>query len=251
MDETDAGGYIIAASTESYGAGGTDFWVLEVDNAGAVLWERAYGGGSADTPSGILQLEDGVFAVGGYTSSFGAAGSDFWVLALDQDGDVVWQKICGGTANETSTSLGATADGGFVITGWTYSFGAESSDGWAVKFDPGGTVEWQKRYNNDWTSEVDNADWIYDVSQAYDGGLIFLGESNWEGEANGDVWVLKVGPDGALGCGVEAATDATLENTACTTTVTSATVSASSANVADTSGTAVATSATVTVVCAP
>jgi parallel beta-helix repeat protein len=80
--QTSDGGYALAGSTNSFGAGNYDFWLVKTDSTGAMQWNKTYGGASTDNPSSVLQTSDGGYAVAGYTNSFGAGNFDFWLIKL-------------------------------------------------------------------------------------------------------------------------------------------------------------------------
>jgi len=140
IQETSNGGFIVAGSTESFGTGSRDFWVLKLDSTGNVVWQKAYGGSAVDSATSIQETLDGGFIVAGYTQSFGAGEEDFWVLKLDSTGNVVWQKACGGTDYDIAYSIQETSDSGFIVAGTTYSFGAGISDYWVLKLNANGNI---------------------------------------------------------------------------------------------------------------
>ena len=116
---TSDGGYVVAGSTDPTGTYNTDFFVLKLSSMGHIQWQRAYGGNGGDWARSILQTSDGGYAVAGYTSSFGSGDSDMWVLRLQGDGDIVWQKSYGTSFDDTARSIIQTNDGGFIIAGST------------------------------------------------------------------------------------------------------------------------------------
>jgi hypothetical protein len=74
------------------------------------------------------------------TWSFGAGSDDFWVLKLDKDGTVAWQKTYGGTGNDSAYSIQQTSDGGYIVAGETDSSGAGNADAWGLKLDSNGNI---------------------------------------------------------------------------------------------------------------
>jgi len=82
------GGLAVAGYTQSKGAGDDDMWVLRLDEAGNVVWDKTFGGAKADMANSIVALADGGFAVAGRTYSKGAGNNDMWVLRLDEAGNV-------------------------------------------------------------------------------------------------------------------------------------------------------------------
>jgi hypothetical protein len=103
-------------------------------------WARSYGGSDWEWPRSIEQTSDGGYAVAGYTYSFGAGNRDFWVLKLDGDGTIQWQKTYGGADWDGARSIEQTSDGGYVVAGRTESFGAGRADFWVLKLDGDGNI---------------------------------------------------------------------------------------------------------------
>ena len=151
---TPDGGCVLLADTQSFGAGGRDVWLVKLDNASDVEWERAYGGSETDFPRALAITGDGGYLVGAYTDSFGADKNDFWALKVDAGGDIDWQYTYGGSGEDIAHDIHTAEDGGYIMAGWTTSFGSDSNDAWIVKLDDAGLIEWQKRYNITYTDGV-------------------------------------------------------------------------------------------------
>ena len=162
-------------------------------------WAKTYGGSSSDYANSIQQTTDGGYIVGGSTYSFGAGDADAWILKLDQDGAVTWQKTYGGSDRDYVDSIQQTTDGGYIAGGSTYSFGAGLSDFWILKLDQDGAVTWQKTYSsyNDWGVNSDSVD---SIQQTADGGYIVAGSSleNDEFGDDYDFWILKLDANGDI-----------------------------------------------------
>ncbi|MFH0974692.1 MAG: hypothetical protein V1874_02795 [Spirochaetota bacterium] len=239
---TSDGGCILLADTQSFGAGNRDVWLVKLDSSYSVEWEKAYGGTDVDFPRTVVCSGDGGYVVGSYTESFGAGENDYWILKVDSDGDIVWQYTYGGTDGDIAYDLQKTNDGGYIMTGWTYSFGAGFNDAWLVKLNGSGVIQWQKRYNITYTDGTDTwsgSDWAYRVIQTADGGYAIAGDSDdVVAVRNGDAWIFRVDSTGTLGCDMAADTDAVGNGTA-TVTVTDTSgdsvMSSTSANVDSTS----------------
>jgi len=103
-------------------------------------WNRTYGGTNDDYVYALVQTTDGGYALAGYTDSFGAGGSNFWLVRTDTNGNMQWNTTYGGTNNDQAYALVQTTDGGYALAGYTYSFGAGSYDFWLVKTDASGNV---------------------------------------------------------------------------------------------------------------
>lgn len=132
---TGDGGIVVAGPTSSRGAGGVDAWVARLDAAGAVVFERTYGGAADDWPRAVLPLGSG-YAVSGYTMSKGAGEYDVWLLGLDATGALVREDTFGGPGNEWARSLVRMPDGGLAVAGDTWSQGAGLSDVWILRVAP-------------------------------------------------------------------------------------------------------------------
>jgi hypothetical protein len=140
LAQTSDGGYALAGLTSSFGAGNNDFWLVKIDAAGTMMWNRTYGGTSDDSARAVVQTSDGGYALAGITSSFGAGNEDSWLVKTDLNGNVQWNKTYGGTENDETFALVQTSDGGYAFAGWTLSFGAGNLDFWLVRADASGVV---------------------------------------------------------------------------------------------------------------
>jgi hypothetical protein len=187
--QTDDGGYAIAGSTESYGAGARDFWLVKTDSAGNVLWNRKYGGTNYDEARSLVQTSDGGYALAGYTDSYGAGSSDFWLVKTDASGNTQWNKTYGGTGNDGASSVVQTGDGGYALAGYTYSLGA-GYDFWLVKTDASGNTQWSKTYGGT------NYDEASSLVQASDGGYAIAGKTFSYGDGVADFWLVKTDSSG-------------------------------------------------------
>ncbi|OHB90731.1 MAG: hypothetical protein A3C38_07825 [Planctomycetes bacterium RIFCSPHIGHO2_02_FULL_50_42] len=192
IKQTLDGGYIVTGWTDSFGAGDEDIWVLKLRADASVEWQKTYGGVNKDEAKSIQQTDDGGYIVAGWTRSFGAGESDFWVLKLAFDGTVEWQKTYGGNDFESAGSIQQTKERGYIVAGGTSSSGAGESDFWVLKLSADGTVEWQKTYGGD------RYDKAHSIQQTGDGGYIAAGVTRSFGAGDENLWVLKLEPDGTV-----------------------------------------------------
>jgi uncharacterized delta-60 repeat protein len=193
IQQTLDGGYIVAGTTDSFGAGGYDAWVLKLDSTGAVQWQYTYGGGGDDYASWIRQISNGDYIVAGATTSFSAHSFDFWVFELSSNGSIIWQKTYGGQYDDEATYIENTSDGGFIVAGFTNSFDGGSYDhAWILKLNSTGGIVWQNTYGG---SGEDVATY---VQQTTDGGYIVAGYTNSTGAGYDDFWVLKLNSNGSV-----------------------------------------------------
>ena len=185
LKQTSDSGYIFTGFTLSFGAGGYDAYFVKTDVNGDLLWAKAYGGTGDDVGTSILQSSDGGYTIAGYTSSFGAGGTDVWLLKINSSGDTVWSKTYGGTNNETSACVQQTTDGGYIISGNTFSFGAGADDAYLIKTDNNGDTLWTKTYGG---TEIDNGNY---VEQTVDSGFIITGVTVKFGDSIPHIHLIK------------------------------------------------------------
>jgi hypothetical protein len=186
--QTNDGGYIVAGRTSSFGTGTTDFWVLKLFSNGDIEWQKIYGVSSFDVAHSIQQTTDGGYIIAGSTGYT----SNIWILKLSSEGDIEWQHTYGGSNSDGAGSIQQTTDGGYIVAGGTSSFGAGNGDIWILKLFADGNIEWQKTYGG---SDSDSAS---SVQQTNDGGYIVAGRTSSFGAGNGDIWILKLSPDGDI-----------------------------------------------------
>ena len=203
--QTNDGGYITA------GYGGGDFLILKLDEVGDSVWVKFYGTNLNDVAYSVQQTVDGEYVVAG--TIWGAGGDvegnsygifDYWVIKLDEEGNLVWEKNYGGSEHDWAYSIQHTNEGGYVVAGKSSSNDSivggnyGSDDFWIVKLDDEGSLVWEENYGGS-SSDVPTS-----VHQTTDGGYIIAGfsySSDFQvGENNGnkDYWVVKVNSTGHL-----------------------------------------------------
>jgi len=136
--ETSDGGYILAGSTESFGAGSLDMYLVKTDASGNEIWGQTFGGSGSDYAYSVQETSDGGYILVGYTSSFGAGTYDMYLVKTDASGNQEWSQTFGGSGSDSAYSVQETSDGGYILTGYTESFGAGKSDMYLVKTDSEG-----------------------------------------------------------------------------------------------------------------
>jgi len=139
VQQTSDGGYIVAGWTESFGADGNIF-LIKTDASGNVQWAKTYGGTGYDRAYSVQQTSDGGYIVAGWTWSFGAGHYDIFLIKTDANGNVVWAKTYGGTDWDYAYSVQQTSDGGYIVAGYTESFGASYDDIFLIKTDADGNI---------------------------------------------------------------------------------------------------------------
>jgi hypothetical protein len=198
----------------------SDTWVVKLDTAGVIEWQKCLGGSNSDRGTTIIQTADGGYAVAGMTASTdgdvsGNHGSDdAWIVKLSSGGSIQWQKCIGGSGLDQVFSLIQTSDGGFATCGFTISLDGDlaglrpygnnyTGDAWVVKLTDSGSIQWQKCYGG---SRDDNA---MSIIQTTDGGYAFAGgTTSTDGDVSGlhittkdsaaDAWIVKLDSVGSI-----------------------------------------------------
>ena len=210
VKQTKDGGYILAGwSTSSDGdvtlnRGAFDFWVVKLDNTGSIEWQKTYGGSGEDLGYSVSQTHDGGYIVSGETQSNNGdvtgfhGGVDYWVLKLNDEGKIEWQKAMGGLSIDRTVEIHQTFDGGFIVLGEAYSTSGDITgnhglrDFWVVKLTPTGAIEWQKSLGGS------NEDYAASITQTEDGGYIMTGQTQsnngdvFGNDGGADLWVVKI-----------------------------------------------------------
>ena len=169
IQQTTDGGYIVAGQTRVYNE--PDIWVLKLDSNGNIMWDNIYGGNSGASASAIVQTTDGGYVVTGRVKAYGEGMYDAWVLKLDGNGNIQWQKTYGGSNYDSAYSIQQTTDGGYILSGNIDSFFA-----WALRLDMNGNILWQKAYGENGV--------ISSIRQP-DGGFIMAGRTSSFGNNSG------------------------------------------------------------------
>ncbi len=204
------GGFVIVGSALSSdgdvgnNSGEEDMWVIKVSNDGDLEWESNFGGSAEDRANELFITSDDEIYISGFSESAdGDVGnnsglSDFWVVKLDNSGDLIWENNYGGTDQDIARSIDQTTDGGFVITGRSSSSDGDvgSNEGnwdyWILKIDDEGEVNWETNLGG---TKKDNA-WA--VRQSADGTYVVAGSARSEdGDVGGnkggqDFWIVKL-----------------------------------------------------------
>ena len=216
IQQTTDGGYIIAGESNSVDGdvtgnhGGFDFWIVQLDASGDIIWQKCLGGSGNDYPTSIQETQGGGYVVAGYTNSTDGdvtgnhGGFDFWIVKLNTSGNILWQRCLGGSGNDYAMSIHQTIDGGYIVAGYS-----DSNDGhvtnnrggfdfWIVKLNASGNIVWQKSLGGS------SSDYARSVQQTNDGGYIVTGNTySIDGDVTGhhgddDVWVVRLSSTGSI-----------------------------------------------------
>lgn len=228
--ETSDGGYIVGGESNSSLSGeklepsfndSYDYWIIKLSPEGDIEWQNTIGGNSDDYLGSVSETSDGQYIVAGYSNS-NASGDktenkkgdeDFWILKLDEDGNIVWQNTIGGNEGEFNAQIQETEDGGFLLCGSSATnLSADKTvtgfglyDIWLLKLDDVGNILWQDVYGGS------NDDGFNSFTQTNDGGILLGSNSrsnisgnktedaiNSGGGGPQDLWIIKLEGDTCL-----------------------------------------------------
>lgn len=141
VKQTNDGGFIIAATTSSFGAGGQDIYLIKTDENGDTFWTKTFGGTGNDRASNVVRTTDNGYAIFGTTNSYGNGGDDFLLWKTDSLGNTEWYKTYGSSLNEIASEGKQRTEGGFLITGYFYDQRYKSI---VLKMNSQGEIIWEK-----------------------------------------------------------------------------------------------------------
>ena len=212
--QTTDGGYLVGGKAQSIDGdlsgntihGGFDYWLVKLDNSGAIQWQKNYGGSSDEEIKSMVQSADGGYVIAGISLS--ADGDvtvnhglqDFWIIKTDNNGNLQWQKSLGGSNDDIVGTIIQDYDGGYIISGNTFSNNGDvsgnhgGSDGWITKLNNAGSLVWQK------TLGGTSGDYAPGIARTSDGGYVIGAFSvSTDGDLTGDAtqgsydfWLVKL-----------------------------------------------------------
>ncbi len=224
FEPTADGGYIVGGYSTSNVSGdktensngGTDIWIVKLDSGGAIVWQNTIGGSGEDFLISIQQTTDGGYILGASSDSNisgdktenSRGGLDYWILKLDSNGDIMWQKTYGGAQPEFDTYVVETADGGYFVAGYSDSdISGDKTDPtngqrdyWALKLDSTGSIVWQNSIGG---SLIDRTQAAF---QTADGGYMIggfstspaSGDKSENSLGENDYWFVKLDASGTI-----------------------------------------------------
>jgi hypothetical protein len=172
VQQTADEGFIICGSTDSFGNGPQDLWLIKTDAAGDTVWTKTLGGDAFESGNTVRQTADNGYIICGCTDSFGAGDFDAWLIKTDANGDTLWTQTFGGSYADLGNSVRQTTDWGYVICGITDLSGYNERDIWLIKTDSSGDALWTKTFCQS------GDDQGFDIQQTSDQGYIITGNFN-------------------------------------------------------------------------
>lgn len=190
-------GFALAGSTNSYGGGETDMFIVKTDADGAIEWNQTYGGTGMEWAYSVIQTDEGGFALAGHNGSWitnethNFLETDMWLVKTDNNGTEQWNQTYDRADDECYTLI-QTMDGGFALVGKTDSYGNGSSDMWVIKTDINGVEEWNLTYGGTGYESAQS------VVQTPDEGFALAGMTHSYGSGSSDIWVIKTDVNGIV-----------------------------------------------------
>jgi hypothetical protein len=190
VQQTTDGGYIIAGSSISFGQGGSALYLIKTDSRGDTLWTRSYVGKLDAFGYSVRQAAGGGYVIAEITRASHMGYADVYVVKTDAHGDTLWTRTFGGDFHDQGSSVEVTDDGGYIITGYTNSYGAGSDDAYLIKTNASGDTLWTRTFG------VETFDCGAEVQQTDDGGYIVVGTAYADSGNNLNVHLIRANAAG-------------------------------------------------------
>lgn len=195
-------GYILIGTTTSFGEGYSSVYVIRLTQAGNVLWANTYGGIKSELGTSIEQTSDGGFIFAGATASFSEDFNDVYVVKIDAAGSLLWENHYGGAFDERGYAIVELADGGFMVSGTTETFGSGKIDVYLLRLDSSGWMIWSATYGGA------ESDFCRSMILDDNRNPVILGHSYTFSSGGSDMYLIKV--EGDITTDVQIFSDPTL-----------------------------------------
>lgn len=177
----------VAGYANPNGGENYDFLLMKLDASGEVVWNRTYGGTQSDKAYALTEVSDGLVMVGD-TRSKGMGDTDAWTVKVDFDGNIKWETTAGGEGFDMPTCVTASMDGGFLVGGFTFSFGNGKRDFWLFKLDGSGNELWSCTQGKAAYEEA------YAVLETAKDEFVMAGWVNYAEGGPYDYYIVKISP---------------------------------------------------------
>lgn len=195
VSQTRDGGYIAAGWTNSFDEESSNSWVVKLDSAGDIVWEKCYSHLFEAEAVEIRETMDNGFFIAGHMQAPDSIVADFYAMKLDRDGDVIWSSVYRVDGGNRINAIDLLEDGGCVAAGSTFSSEYETGGFWVISLSSSGSIEWNKAYGG---AETDAA---LAIEKTRNGGYIAAGVRDGGFGRSSDIFVLKLDQSGEAGWG--------------------------------------------------
>ncbi len=183
------GGFLVTGYTFSRGTGDADMLVLKTDSRGGIQWYRLFGGRGTEYGFGCCVSDNG-YLLTGYTTSYGEGSRDLLAVKVDLEGNEVWSGTYGGRGWDVGTAACEDGDGGYLLSGFTNSFGAGEEDIFIVRIDENGKEQWSRTYGGA------RFEYAGSICRLENGNFMIGGATGTFGGGNSDIYLVQIDPDG-------------------------------------------------------
>ena len=184
LEKTTDGGYLISGTTNSYGQGESDCWLIKTDYLGTIVWNKTYGTPGLENGGQSIEIDEGYLLLGD-TYNPEDQNQNIFLIRANSLGDTLWTKEFGDRETDYGADIVATIDGGYMILGSTKQFSLLNFDIWMIKIDGGGIEQWNKYHGGG------SDDYGQTILYLSDGTYLIKAISNSFGDENSSVVLLK------------------------------------------------------------
>ncbi len=185
--------YVIAGTKEDFSSGvEVDALIFKINSSGDTLWTKTFGGDGQDVLKQVIETPDGGYMAAGYSNSWSLPWSNIYLVKLDKNGVIEWEKILGDFYDQRAFSIANTKDSGAIITGSTEGSAIDEKDAFLLKVNATGEQEWFRTYGGE------GFDIANDVIQKQNGDIVLVGHTTSYGYGNEDVLVVSTNEEGVL-----------------------------------------------------
>ena len=187
------GGFIISGEVINENTGFSLCYLIKIDNEGGLDWSNTFGGNQNDNGLSVISTNDAGFAITGMTRSLGDSNGDVWLIKVNSNGEMEWERTYGGDDTEYGRTIQQTVDGGYIIIGQTESFGLGYNDAYLIKTDSQGNEIWSQTFGGQGTDQGRQ------VVNTLDEGYLISGYTDSFGTLGGfNFWLVKANSLGEL-----------------------------------------------------
>jgi hypothetical protein len=180
------GSYVLGGETNSFGAGEWDFLAVKIDESGKLLMAKTYGALLTDYGRFAVTAPDGGLLIGGNSFNFGVGDMDFVLVKTDKDGVIEWSQSYGEEGAEYMLDMKKVPSGGYIISGYTNSFGSQAENIYLLNIRNDGKINWAKTIGGEF------GDYGVSVLPTSDNAFIVTGNTKSFGVKSDDCFIFKV-----------------------------------------------------------